>query len=73
MAKKLKFDAEGKGGKGNVLDTREIYPGVRVKVADSRAFIHDMMSMDNPIWRWVVRIGVIIIMCTNLYIMVKVM
>lgn len=76
MAAKLKFDKEGnvrKKEEKKPKEMREIYPGVKIKISDSRQFISDMMSMDHPGWRWVVRIGVLVTLATNIFIVTKVM
>lgn len=69
---KLKFDKDGNvRQEKKSKETREIYPGVKIKVADSRQFIADMMTMDHPGWRWVVRIGILINLVLTLYLVIK--
>lgn len=52
-------------------ETREIYPGVRVKVKDAQRFVNDMMKGDNPIWDWIVRIGVLSANAFVIFLIVK--
>lgn len=51
---------------------REIYPGVKVDSRDAQAFIEDMLQMEAPVWKWIIRIGGILSI-VNLVILFRIM